>query len=284
MDYSNPDIPEGINYSKAHPLKEFALLTAGVFGVLLAAVLVLGFFAEHFAQYIPFAVEKKFHILVPDHDDGPKPLQQYLNTLTQRVAAAEDLPPGMDITAHYVDSDIINAYATLGGHIVLFRGLLEKLQHENALATVIAHEIAHVKYRHVIRSMGTGLVVGIALSMVNASMGNSVISGAMNTTGQIGTLKFSRLYEQQADDAGMETLQKMYGHLGGTEELFTALKAEETNGFLPQFLRTHPDTDGRIERIQQLRQLRGEHEPTLTPLPTDFMKWLHTKPEKKPES
>ena len=285
MDYSNPDIPEGINYSKTHPLKEFAVLTTGVFGVLLVAVLALGFFADHFAQHIPFAVEKKFRIMVPDHDDGPAPLRDYLNTLANRIAAAEDLPPGMDITVHYIDSDMVNAYATLGGHIILYRGLLEKLQHENALTMVMAHEIAHVKYRHVIRSMGSGLVVGVALSMMSTSLGNTVVSSAINQTGQVGMLKFSREHEQQADDAGLNALQKLYGHIGGAEELFTAIKAEEKNGFVPVFLRTHPDTGARIAHIQQLRQQqlrqhqqRAQPQLTLTPLPVKFMSWLHTKP------
>ena len=279
MEYSNPEIPEGINYSKTHPLKEFALLTGGVFGVLFVVVLVLGYFADHFAQHIPFAVEKEFHIMVPAHNDATKPLQDYLDTLTRRIVAAEDLPPGMDITVHYVDSDVINAYATLGGHIVLYRGLLEKLQHENALAMVIAHEIAHVKYRHVIRSMGSGLVIGVALSMVSTTLGNTVVSGAINDTGQIGMLKFSRSYEQQADDAGLDALRKMYGHLGGAEDLFIAIKAEKKSGFLPQFLRTHPDIDNRIKHIKQLRQQSEQHQPGLTPLPEEFMAWLHTKPE-----
>ena len=185
----------------------------------------------------------------------------------------------MDITVHYVDSDVINAYATLGGHIVLYRGLLEKLQHENALAMVIAHEIAHVKYRHVIRSMGSGLVIGVALSMVSTTLGNTVVSGAINDTGQIGMLKFSRSYEQQADDAGLDALRKMYGHLGGAEDLFIAIKAEKKSGFLPQFLRTHPDIDNRINHIKQLRQQSEQHQPGLTPLPEEFMAWLHTKPE-----
>ena len=278
MEYSNPEMPEGINYSKTHPLKEFVLLTAGIFGVLFVAVLVLGYFADHFAQHIPFAVEKNFHIMVPDHDDATKPLQDYLNTLTRRIVDAEDLPPGMDITVHYVDSDIINAYATLGGHIVLYRGLLEKLQHENALAMVIAHEVAHVKYRHVIRSMGSGLVIGVALSMVSTTLGNSVVSGAINDTGQIGMLKFSRSYEQQADDAGLDALQKMYGHLDGAEQLFIAIKAEQKTGFIPQFLLTHPNIDNRIHHIKQLRQQDEHRKPDLTPLPAKFATWLQTKP------
>lgn len=278
MDYSNPDIPEGINYSKTHPLKEFAILTTGVIGVLFAIVLVLGFFADHFAQYIPYSVEKKFRIMVPGQNDGPKPLNAYLKELTQRVATAEDLPPGMDITVHYVDSDIVNAYATLGGHIILYRGLLEKLHHENALAMVIAHEIAHEKYRHVIRSMGSGLVVGLALSMVSTSLGNSVVSSVIEQTGQVGMLKFSRSHEQQADDAGLAALQKLYGHIGGAEEVFAAIKAEEKNGYVPQFLSTHPDIGNRIQHIRELRQQWGQKQPALTPLPARFMSWLGDKP------
>lgn len=274
MDYSNPDIPEGINYSKTHPLKEFVLLTTGVFGVLLIAVLLLGVFADHFAQYIPYRVEKNFHILVPAKDDGPPILHAYLDALADRISAVEQLPAGMDISVHYVDSDIVNAYATLGGHIVLYRGLLEKLKHENALAMVMAHEIAHVKYRHVIRSMGSGLVIGIALSMLDGSLGNAVVGDVLNQTGQIGMLKFSRVHEQQADDAALDALQRMYGHVEGAAELFVAIKKEEKAGFVPVFLRTHPDTDARIQHIHDIEQRRGQLQVKLEPLPPKFMTWL----------
>jgi len=256
MDYSNPEIPEGINYSKTHPLKEFVLLTAGVFGVIIIAVLLLGVFADHFAQYIPYRVEKNFHIMVPDKDDGPPVLHAYLDALADRITAVENLPPGMDITVHYVDSDIVNAYATLGGHIVLYRGLLEKLQHGNALVMVMAHEIAHVKYRHVIRSMGSGLVIGIALSMLDSSLGNAVVGNVLNQSGQIGMLKFSRVHEQEADDAGLDALQRIYGHVEGAAELFVAIKKEEKAGFVPVFLRTHPDTDARIRHIHEIEKRR----------------------------
>ena len=284
MDYSNPDIPEGINYSKTHPLKEFVILTMGVFGVLLIAVLVLGLLADHFAQYIPYRVEKNFHLMVPAKDDGPPVFRAYLDALAERVVATENLPDEMEISVHYIDNDIVNAYATLGGHVVLYRGLLEKLQHENALAMVLAHEIAHVKYRHVIRSMGSGLAVGIALSMINSSLGNSVVSGMINQTGQVGTLKFSRAHEQQADDAALDSLQRLYGHVEGAEELFVAIKAEETSGFVPVFLRTHPDTDDRIRHIREIQQRRGQLHMQLEPLPAKFMTWLHAASAAKPKS
>jgi len=274
MDYSNPEIPEGINYSKTHPLKEFVILTLGVFGSLLIAVLVLALLADRFAQYIPYRVEKNFHLLVPEKDDGPPALHAYLNALARRISTAEDLPSGMDISVHYVDSDIVNAYATLGGHIVLYRGLVEKLQHENALAMVMAHEIAHVKYRHVIRSMGSGLAVGIALSMLNSSLGNDMVNSMINQTGQAGMLKFSRSHEQEADDAALNALQVMYGNIAGADELFVAIKAEEKGSYVPVFLRTHPAIEDRIEHIRHLQQERGQLQLPLKALPAKFKSWL----------
>jgi predicted Zn-dependent protease len=282
MDYSNPDIPEGINYSKTHPLKEFVILTAGVLGVILIAVLVLGVMADHLAQFIPYSVEKNFRIMVPEHDDGPPVLTAYLESVADRIVAKQDLPEGMEITVHYVDSDVVNAYATLGGHIVLYRGLLEKLQHENALAMVLAHEIAHVKHRHVIRSMGSGLVVGIALSMLNSSLGNDVVSSMISQTGQVGMLKFSRVHEQEADDQALDSLQRLYGHVEGAEELFVAIKSEEKGDFIPVFLRTHPDTEARISHIHEVQQRRGQFHMKLEPLPANFMAWLHTSASNKP--
>ena len=48
---------------------------------------------------------------------------------------------------HYDPGGTFNAYATAGGQLVFYRGLLEAMPHENALATVVAHEIAHVAHR-----------------------------------------------------------------------------------------------------------------------------------------
>ncbi|MEJ2452516.1 MAG: M48 family metallopeptidase [Gammaproteobacteria bacterium] len=276
MEYSNPEIPEGINYSKTHPLKEFAILTTGVFGVLFIALMVIALLADHFAQYIPFRVEKNYHILVPAQNDAPPALQEYLDGLAKRISRAEALPPGMTITVHYVDSDIVNAYATLGGHIVLYRGLLEKLKHENALVMVMAHEIAHVKYRHVIRSMGSGVAVGIALSMLDSSMGDEVVNEVIGGTGRVGMLKFSRAHESQADDTALQAVQKIYGGVNGAEELFEAIKASEKLDFVPVFMRTHPGTDARIRHIQELE--RKLPSVKLTALPVQFRRWLGSEP------
>ena len=63
---------------------------------------------------------------------------------------------------HYDASDTVNAFATLGGHVVIYRGLLEKLPNENVVAMVVAHEIAHIKHRDPVAALGRGVAITLA--------------------------------------------------------------------------------------------------------------------------
>jgi predicted Zn-dependent protease len=271
LEYSSPEIPEGINYSKTHPLVEFAYLAGGVLGGLFLLLLALGFFADRLAHHIPYSVEQDIRLLVPEDNAATPELQTYLDGLARRIVAHQALPEDMVITVHYVDGDMVNAYATLGGHVVLFRGLLERLPNENALATVMAHEIAHIKHRHVIRSLGSALVVGVVVSVFSSSLGDTLIAGVIGDTGELTGLKFSRSHETEADTTALATLRQLYGHVHGGEDLFEALQEEDGTAYVPEFLSTHPDIERRIARIED--ETAGAT-PALTALPGEFESWL----------
>ena len=72
---------------------------------------------------------------------------------------------------HYDDDAVVNAFATLGGHIVVYQGLLEAVPDENALAMVLAHEIAHVRHRHPIVGLSRSAALGFALMLLGADSG-----------------------------------------------------------------------------------------------------------------
>ena len=280
MKYSNPEIPEGINYSREHPLKEFVILTGGVLALFLVLILVLGLLAESLAGYVPFSAEQKIVALQPIDTSGDKsPMRPYLQQLAERLAAAEDLPQDMAIQVHYVDDDTVNAFATLGGNIVVFRGLLEVMPDENTLAMVMAHEIAHIKYRHPLKGLGRGVVIGTVLSMFSSAAGNDIVNDVLGQTGLLTALKFSREQESQADAEALAALQRFYGHVDGATELFHLLQQRESGHLLqqPEFFDSHPLTD---KRITTLRQLAGQQDWALhgkrTPLPADFHAWLQT--------
>jgi Zn-dependent protease with chaperone function len=276
MKYSNPHIPEGINTSKQHPLKEFFMLTAGVLGLIVIAVLLLGFFADKLAHHIPFEVELKIATKELLAESQPGPMQSYLEALSERIVTTQGIAEEMPITVHYIDDETVNAFATLGGHIYIFRGLLEKLPNENSLVMVLAHEIAHVKHRHPIRNLGRGITIGLALSMVSSSLGDMMADQIVSNTGMLTSLTFSRDQEHESDKTALETLMMLYGNVVGADQLFEVLQEAEGTMKVPEFFSTHPLSEKRVQYIRAFgREISATStEAQATPLPRDFPSWL----------
>lgn len=258
-EYSNPQIPDGINVSHTHPLADFARLLGGILVVAAAVVGALALLAGYLAKYVSFESERAIaeRFVGSLAEPGPKPVADYLDALTRRIAAAHDLPAGMTITVHYVPGDTVNAFATLGGHIAIYDGLLRKMPNENALAMVISHEIAHVKQRHPISSMGRVLVIGVALTAVSATAGGDVVRQVLGPAGLLTMMSFSRDQELAADAGALNALVKVYGHAGGAADTFRALQqATAGKARPPELFSTHP-LDG--DRIAAIESTVAEH-------------------------
>ena len=263
MEFENRLPDENVNYSIEHPLKEFAWLVIGVLGSLMLITLLLGYFAGELAARLPYRYEKALAGDIAKQLSSEKPsaqslaIERYLNTLAQRLVVQMQLPPDMQITVHYQDTSTLNAFATLGANIVIYRGLLQRLPDENALAMVLAHEIAHAALRHPARSLGRGVAVGIMLSALNTGMGRSAASGALNTAGGLSLLKFSRDQERDADAAALSAIAALYQHVGGAQDLFRVLQSAGSESLHISMLSTHPLSQERIENIAVLAQARG---------------------------
>lgn len=254
MSYENPQIPEGINVGRDNALIEFLRLAAGlaVVIVVLAAILHLG--GSALARLIPFETERGW---VGERNapgiapiaSGRGDIESYLQELGDRLAVEMDLPPGMDVRARYVDLDVPNAFASLGGQIAVTRGLYERLPSENALAMVLAHEIAHVRARDPIAGIGGSASMLIVLSLVTGD--------AMRLSGAFANLVlrgYSRRAETNADERAIEALQGLYGHAGGGDalfETFARFRDERGETEIPSLLSTHPLDADRIARLRQ---------------------------------
>jgi predicted Zn-dependent protease len=181
-------------------------------------------------------------------------VQGELQALADRLSARMQLPEGMQVRVGYADSKTINAFATLGGQTVFFRGLLARLDSEDALAMVMAHEIAHLQHRHASAALGRGVAVGLILSVVSAELGRSAAAGVLSQAGLATTLSFNRDQEREADEAALAVLAQEYGHLGGALDLFRTMAAlPGADSKVPQveLLRTHPLTRNRQQAIEQ---------------------------------
>lgn len=224
--YSNPPLPEDINVSRTHPLADFARLLGGIAIVAALSLGALMLAASYLAKYIPFNYEVKlagnFERFLP----ARQPAAVRLQSIADRLARAHALPAQMAIRLHYVNEDIVNAFATLGGHVVVYRGLLEKMPSENALAMVLSHEIAHIKLRHPISAAGRGVVFGVALASVSAATGGDLAAQVLGGAGLLTALSFSREQEREADAHGLAALAKVYGDAVGAEDVFRILARE----------------------------------------------------------
>lgn len=260
---------EGINASHEHPLKELAWLVGGLAIALVTLVTGLAYAAQWLAPRIPYQYELRLargmDLTQPPSDQKARAVQHTLQLLGERLAARMELPAGMRVRVGYRDSDIVNAVATLGGQTVFFRGLLAKLESEDAIAMVLAHEIAHLKHRHPAASLGRGVAVGLVLSLVSAELGRSLGGGVLTQAGAVTLLRFNRSQEREADEEALRVLAQEYGHVGGALELFEVFSRLPSSGAgelsewaVPEFLRTHPLTSARVDAVRDWARRNGK--------------------------
>lgn len=253
-EFSNPKLPqEEVNVGADRPLRNFFGLVFGaiVVGALCAGALALA--VGEFAHLLPYRAELRLvEPYAAKFERAPGEVEAYLQGIAGRLAARAPLPEGMQVRVHYVDEPVVNAFATLGGHLAVYRGLLERVPDENVLAMVIAHEIGHLRLRHPIRSLGRGVAFAAALSLFSAGAGNQVAERVLGQSGMLTLLSFSRAQEEEADESGLAALAAEYGHAGGALETFALLQsaARERGGAEPpRILSTHPLSQDRIDRL-----------------------------------
>lgn len=271
MSYENPRIPEGINSGRRQPLRDLAILGGGV-GAVLAAVVALFLLAAHLlGPAVPFSWEQALASRAWDaeHPDN-RPRAVALRALGTRVAAAMDLPEGMRVHVHLLDLDTVNAFATLGGHVFVTSAMIDVLPNENALAWVLAHEIAHVRHRDPMRGASSGLLLGLLGTLVtgDSSIGELVVGSG----GLVGSMHFSRRREEAADAAGLAALVALHGHGGGYADALETLRPlVDAHGEPPTILASHPHLDERRARLDALAAERGwPLREERTPLPPEL--------------
>ncbi len=277
MKVRNVKVPEGINVSKHRPLADLFLLTAGTVGLFAALGLAAFLIGAYGGRYMPMSWENAMAAAVFDggaetaeeQPEAHRKAQAALQALADRLAANMELPEDLHVTVHYLDDPDINAFATLGGHVFILRGLVERVPHENALAMVMAHEIAHAANRDVAADMGGVLLLQLVIGAITG-VSQETADGLIWGPNALLLRGFTRDAESRADRDAMATLAATYGHVAGADAFFRILR-EEMGETLPkegpEFLSTHPLTEKRIKELRALAEARGwTAEGEMTPL------------------
>lgn len=145
---------------------------------------------------------------------------------------------------HVIKDEKVNAFATLGGHIFIFTGLLEFAETPEEIAAVLAHEIAHVEQRHVVNRLVKELGITLVFSVLSGGdpvLISEIVKHSVSTV-------FDRSQESEADKFSLPLLEKAGISPSYLAGIFRRIEARygSYNEYL-EFLMTHPNTNKRIK-------------------------------------
>jgi len=183
-------------------------------------------------------------------------ITDYVNAVAELVVRHSDLR--MPLRIRVIVSDEVNAIALPGGHFFITTGLIQDTQSEAELASVIAHEVAHLAARHVTkqltkREMWTWM--SLPLALVGGPIAYTVSQG-LQLAGPLAFLQFSHNAEHEADFLGVQ-----YHYASGYDpvaflDFFERMKQREKSrtGGIAKAFSGHLMTKRRIAAAQRTIQ------------------------------
>ncbi|MET0067892.1 MAG: M48 family metalloprotease [Candidatus Thiodiazotropha sp.] len=189
-------------------------------------------------------------------EDDPL-LSEYIENLGNKLQKQSDAS-GLACHFFIIDQPDINAFAGPGCHIGINSGLILATQSESELASVIAHELAHITQKHLLRAFEaanevSGKTAALLLASILVGVAGSPDAGIAMATGVQANaiqeqINFTRSNEKEADTVGIRILARSEFDPRAMpvffERLTHASRLYESG--IPEILRTHPVTTNRI--------------------------------------
>jgi predicted Zn-dependent protease/protein-disulfide isomerase len=188
--------------------------------------------------------------------------ERFLYDISRPIFEAAGLNPA-SVQFYLVGDSSINAFVAGGQNIFVHSGLILNAEHVDQLLGVIAHETGHISGGHLSR-INEGAKDAMGIQLLSMLLGATALAAgagdagiAIITGGQQAAMgkffAFTRVQEASADQAGATFLEKSGISGRGFIEFFEKLRAEEYRYAVEQneYVRTHPLTGDRIERLTQ---------------------------------
>jgi beta-barrel assembly-enhancing protease len=200
-------------------------------GSLCVSIILLFYFfgiptiAENIAEKFPIEYEKQigeqlFDVLTREYvKDSSK--TALVNEFFQELG----YPSKYDAEITVVDYSMVNAFAVPGGNIVVFSGILDKMQNSNELAALLAHELSHIELKHSTKSIFRSLANYMFISLIFYDV-NAIASILLENVDMLTNLHYSRTLEQEADEHGLAMMLDRKIDPKGMIQLFETLKQD----------------------------------------------------------
>jgi predicted Zn-dependent protease len=159
-----------------------------------------------------------------------------------------------------VDTDDVNAFATMGGYVDISRGIIPYFENEADLAAVLGHEIGHISAEHLKKQQHKGMLSGLASAATAIFTGMPALADLTNLAGQAIISGYGREAELEADRLGARYLAKAGYDPGAMIHVISTLKDQdvfererarlenrEPHIYHGTFA-SHPDNDTRLQQ------------------------------------
>lgn len=170
-------------------------------------------------------------------------IRDYVDQIGQRLAPLSSRPT-LPYVFQAVESDQVNAFATMGGYVYVTTGLMETADNEAELASVIGHEIGHIAARHAVEQMREAAIASGLVSAAGLDRNTAINLGVELAIRR----PHSRQAEFEADQLGLRNLVSAGYAPGAMVSFMQKLEGENS---IPTFLSTHPATGDRIIALQR---------------------------------
>ena len=178
--------------------------------------------------------------------------QNYVNNVGRKIVATterRDLPFQFAV----IESDQVNAFATPGGYVYFYTGLIRTCDQEAELAAVMAHEISHVVARHGVKRLQTVMGADIVLSLALGGKSEMTQNLAKTALGIV-LQGYSRSQESEADNFGVTYMTRSGYDPNGAVLMFEKLAQLGGSGgpsdIFEKLASDHPDTQERINKTK----------------------------------
>ena len=184
----------------------------------------------------------------------------YINKLGREIVAVSDMADE-EFTFTLLDSPELNAFATADNYVYVNRGLLNYVSNEAQLASVIAHEVAHITCDHVKERFSKGTSNQVLSTLIYVLSGSGDAAEAAMAYGQANVRSFGRRQELEADEVGAEYMAKLGYDVNEMLSMLSIMKDFETlqkeqaksrGAIRPTYhgvFASHPRNDARLRAV-----------------------------------
>lgn len=140
----------------------------------------------------------------------------------------------------------INAFAIPGNMLIIYSGLIEFCKTPEELAAVMAHEMAHIEKKHVVKKLSKEIGIGMLTTLAGGNSGSEIIK---ETIKRISSTAFDRTMEKEADFTAVRYLVKSHIDPEQFANMMFRLSSKTDVPESMQWLNTHPNSKERASDI-----------------------------------